>query len=249
MPVEFVGKVEASKKKVVVFCLEDILIPGKTVANLDMKKVRTWLGALTKYAKEHLDFHIFVISGATEEVAWKKIREHELESFLDAKNVFAVTPAYLDQMTEVDRKLYEGKVAQDPEYVDEYFRQVQIKSLMEKEGFTQDQILLIGHDYWFDGFYTRRFSGVDTAFIGSALTQRGKPVTEKIEGLWYIERDWKALKKIIEGKVEAPNYARLDAWVTVTLTEELLGAKGVPQLRRVILERKKDGGFENVQKF
>lgn len=245
----FPPQAKSHAKRAVIFDLENVLIPGKAVPEVSAKKVKSWLSALQKYQKTHPGVRVYLVSGYKEDLAQKKIKEFGLEKYFPAKHVFAVNDAYLEKRDEVDRKLYEAKCADDAECQDHYFKQVRIQALMKDEHLAPESIVLVGHDYWFDGFYTRRFSGVDIAFIASSLTSRGKPAPEKVSGLWYIERDWKGLKAIIEGKVVPPHYGPLDAWVSITLTEELLGGKGLPQLKRVILERKKDGGgFDVTQK-
>jgi hypothetical protein len=232
-------------KTMVVFSLEDVLIPGTCEPELDSRMVKKWLSSLQAYAQKHPPLHAYIVSGFTQSVCNKKMNEFGLNPFFSPERVFGVNEAYLSKMEPVDLERYSQRCENDPYCKDEYFRQVQMMELMKREGQDASKLVLVGRDYWFDGFYTRRFSNVDVAFIESALSSRGKPMDERMEGLWYIDRTWGKLKKIIEGKVPTPNYAPLDAYVNITMTQELLGGKGIPSLKRVVIQRKKeDSGFD-----
>ncbi len=234
----------SSRKSVVVLGLEDVLVPGKICPDLDMKGVHRFLRHLQKYAREK-GIQVYLITGYTEAVCRQKLNKFGLEKYFPREKVFAVHSGYLNQMQPIDRAIYDKRCAEDAFCKDEYYRQVELQALMKREGFTPTQIVLVGHDYWFDGFYTRRFSQVDVAFIENGLSVRGKPTSERIGGVWYIRKGFPDLKKIIEGKTKAPNYASLDTWVGINLTEELLGGKGFPTLKRIIIERKKGKSGED----
>lgn len=225
-------------KKMVVFSLEDVLVPGPNDPNVNPKQVKSLLKSAQSYAQKQ-GVILVVISGYTEKVAREKMNEFGLNAYFSPENVFAVHPSYLAKMSEVDRSLYEAKCQDNLQCKDEYFRQVKLLELMEERYIAPENVLLVGHDYWFDGFYTRRFSKVDVVFIESALSSRGKKPEEKIEGLWYASRKWAPIKKIIEGKASKPNYNFLDTYVNITMTSELFGGKGIPGLKRVIIERRK----------
>ena len=237
MPASITSTFHVTPKKAVVFSLEDILIPGPNDARVEPKEVKSLLKSLNAYAKKN-GIHIFVISGYAERIALQKLKDFFLDSFFPSENVFAVSKEYLNKMAEVDRSLYDAKCENNPECKDEYFRQVKLMELMEKHHLLPEQVVLVGHDYWFDGFYTRRFSKVDVLFIESALSSRGKKPEEKLQGLWYASRKWAPLKKIIEGRAAVPNYNFLDTYVNITMTGELFGKNGLPGLKRTIIERK-----------
>lgn len=236
-PTPVTSTFHVTPKKAIVFSLEDILVPGPNDATVEPKQVKSLLTSLNAYAKKN-GLLVFVISGYTEKVAAQKLTDFFLNSFFPAENVFAVNTSYLDKMAEVDRSLYDAKCENNPECKDEYFRQVKLLELMEKHHLSPEHVLLVGHDYWFDGFYTRRFSKVDVVFIESALSSRGKKPEEKIQGLWYASRKWSMIKKFIEGKASVPNYNFLDTYVNITMTGELFGKNGLPGLKRTIIERK-----------
>ncbi len=227
-----------SPKKALIFSLENVLIPGKYVEGVDVLASKRFLKQIMGFCSKK-GIATYLISAYPEKVCEQKVKEFGLGSFFAPENVRGVHSAYLTGMEAVDRARYNSKLADDAECTDEYFRQVEMQSIMKEKGWEGRDLVLIGHDYWFDGFYTRRYSQVDVAFVEKNLTSRGKPVVEHVNGLWYIPLELGSIKKISEGKMPAPNYAPLDAWASVTLTEELLGAKGFNMVKRVIIERKK----------
>lgn len=225
------------KKMVLVISLEDILVPGKIEVNPNRGEILSFLECMNEYSSNHPSFHTYLIASYKESVCHSLLEENGLVSFFDKNRVLAVNDHYLDTMDSVDRERYDARCADDPFCQDEYFRQVEMKRIMQKEGFSPEQFLLMGHDYWFDGFYTRRFSKVDVVFVESCLSVRGKPTSEKIQGLWYTTMDWKKILPFIQGTVSPPNYKSLDSFVATTLSQELLGAH-IPSIRKTILERK-----------
>jgi hypothetical protein len=228
-----------------VFLLEGVLLMNRSEKD-DASVVNRWLSDLKKYSNSHPGIEIFLVTGHTEAHLRTLLEGTGIDSFFSKENVWAVNESYLSSRNPVDRERYEEHCKEDPMYRDEYFRQVKIIDMLLKRGLTADQVLLVGHDYWFDGFYTRRFSRVDIAFVEGPLSSRGKPIPERLQGLWYISRSFKDIQKIIEGKVPAPNYNFLDAFINITLSEQLFGGKGLPQLKRVVIQRKKEGGSGDV---
>lgn len=235
-------------KRAIVFSFEDVLVPGPGNPNVDVKKTKAVLKKAVAYAKKK-DLNIYIISSYQEALLHEKLSQSGLEGLLPDDHVFGVHSAYLSKMEPLDRERYDARCKDDPACTDEYYRQVEMQAIMEKEKLTPEQMLLVGHDYWFDGFYTRRYAKVDIAFIESGLTNRNGPISERIEGLWYAPFEWKALQKLVEGKTLAANYARLDAWTQSVLTEALLGGKGVTAIRKVIIERKKNDSGGDVLKI
>ncbi len=235
------------KKTVLVLLLEDILFPGTVNSAVDAVRVQQFLKSLQKYAKSHSGFRYFGVSALKLGVVEKKLKEFGLDdffsedadpSFAPGKNVLAVNEAFIRQMTPEDRTIYEHKCVSDAECKDEYARQVQLLQLMEKLHVSPENVLFVGHDYWFDGFYTRRFSKVDVAFIESALTSKGHLATERIEGLWHIGLNWEELLPLLEGNAPVIDYKRLDEFVVTTISKELFGGQGFSLQKKVIDLRK-----------
>lgn len=227
-------------KKAVVFLLEGVLLLDRNEKD-SADTINEWLSALKDYQKKHPGLETYLVTGHTDAHCRTLMEGTGLDSFFPASHVWAVNESYLKSRDPIDRERYDERCKVDPMHRDEYFRQVKILEMMKTKGLSATQVLLVGHDYWFDGFYTRRFSHVDMAFVEGALSSQGKPVPEKLQGLWYISRSFEDLKKIIDGKAPAPNYNFLDTFINITLSEQLFGGKGLPQLKRVVIQRKKDG--------
>ncbi|QQR92354.1 MAG: hypothetical protein IPJ89_04325 [Candidatus Iainarchaeum archaeon] len=228
------GAVSSPKKTVLVLLLEDIFFPGTVNAAIDSARVEQFLKSLQKYAKSNPGFSYYGISALKVGVCQKKIAEAGLEKFFTEENTLAVDNDFIHQMTEIDRELYEKKCKEDESCKDEYARQVQLLDLMKKKNLAPEKVLFVGHDYWFDGFYTRRFSKVDTAFIESALSSKGHLATERVEGLWHIGLVWDELLPLLEGKAPAIDYKRLDEFVVTTISKELFGGQGFSLQKKVI---------------
>lgn len=229
-------------KKVVFFPLENVLIPGAIFEDVDAAESSRFLKSFFKFAANH-DIHAYVISSRDETWAREQVVKQKWGSFFPAERVFGVNAAYVDAMAPLDRARFDSKQKENPDCTDEYYRQVAMLEIMKKNHYNGNSCVLVGHDFWFDGFYTRRYAQIDMIFLESSLTTRAKPISQKIPGLWYSPLALKPFQKILEGKLSSPNYAPLDTWASVTLTEELLGAKNFNMVKRVILEKKKDGTF------
>ncbi|MFH0970775.1 MAG: hypothetical protein V1776_04940 [Candidatus Diapherotrites archaeon] len=225
-------------KRAVVFVLEKVLLPSSS-SKKTISMIRNWLVSLREYSLSHPNFEYFVASSYPQSRCLEMVKEAELDVFFPPANVWGVTQSYLDSMSPIDKERYAKRCAQEKECTDDYCRQTQLMAYIEKKGLLPSDVVLVGHDYWFDGFYTRRFSNVDVAFVESELTSRNHPQKEKISGLWYISRSWKELRSIIEGNKAKPDYTKLESWVNITLTEALFGGKGFPLLKKVVIQRKK----------
>jgi hypothetical protein len=209
--------------------------------------IREWLSALKDYQKKHPELETYLVTGHTEAHCRTLMEGTGVDAFFPSpSHVWAVNESYLKSRDPIDRERYEERCKADPMHRDEYFRQVKMMEMMNEKGLSPSDVVLVGYDYWFDGFYTRRFSKVDIAFVESALSSQGKPIPERLQGLWYISRSFGDLKKIIEGKAPIPNYNFLDTFINITLSEQLFGGKGLPQLKRVVIQRKKDGDSGNI---
>lgn len=235
----------AIAKKVIFVALENVLIPGEAVKDISPANVESFLVELSAFAKS-ANARVFLLSVHDKTWAENLVREKKWENFFPTSTIFGITEAYLDSMQPVDRARFETKRKENPESVDEYYRQVAMQEIISTHHFSPEECVLIGQDYWFDGFYTRRYALVDILFIESALTSRGKPIPEKISGLWYAPLDFKSVQSFFRSDASAPNYKPLDTWASVTLTEELLGAQKFNMIKRLVLEKKKDGTIHPV---
>ena len=222
------------KKTVLVVLLEDILFPGSVNPAVDPARVQKFLKSMQKYAQSHVGFSYYGVSALKLGVCEEKVKAFGLDAFFSEKNILAVNDAFIQQLSEMDRDIYEKKCAADAECKDEYARQVQLQELMAREKISPEQVLFVGHDYWFDGFYTRRFSKVNVAFVESALSNKGHLATERVEGLWHVALDWDDVSPLLEGKAPALDYKRLDEFVVTTISKELFGGQGFSLQKKVI---------------
>ncbi len=232
----------SSPKKVVFFPLENVLVPGAIFEDVDVGASTRFLKAFFKFAAKK-GIRAFVISSRDENWAREQVNAQKWGAFFPVERVFGVNSAYLNAMDPLDRARFDSKQKENPACTDEYYRQVAMLEIMKKNHFNGSECVLIGHDFWFDGFYTRRYAQIDIVFIENSLTNRTKPMTQKVPGLWYALLAMKPIQNILEGRVASPNYKPFDTWASVTLTEELLGAQNFNMIKRVVLEKKKDGTF------
>ncbi|MEK6970528.1 MAG: hypothetical protein AABW68_02425 [archaeon] len=237
--------VHSPPKKAIIFLLEGVLLLDRKDTD-PPASVMSWLSALRRYVKKNPGLETFLVTGHSVEHCRSLMEGTGLSSFFSEDRIWAVDEDYLSSRDPEDRSRYEEQCRADPYHRDDYFRQVKLMEWMEKGGVSPDQVVLVGHDYWSDGFYTRRFSKVDIAFVEGCLSSRGEPPSEKISGLWYVSRKFSDLKKIMEGKAPVPNYGPLDAFINITLSEQLFGGKGVPSLKLIVNPRKKDGELGDV---
>ncbi len=225
---------EFPAKSILVILMEDILFPGVINAAVDPARVQKFLKSVQKYAQSHASFSYYGVSALKLGICEKKVNAFGLDAFFSEKNILAVNDAFIQGLSEIDREIYEKKCTATEECKDEYARQVQLLELMAKEKITPEKVLFIGHDYWFDGFYTRRFSKVNVAFVETALSNKGHLATERVEGLWHIALDWDEVQLLIEGKGAEIEYKRLDEFVMTTISKELFGGQGFSLQKKVI---------------
>ncbi|MDO8537303.1 MAG: hypothetical protein Q7S21_00300 [archaeon] len=211
---------EKLKKKAIFFGFEDVLVPGKVDKNIDLNEVKKILSNL-QTLQNKFNLHVVVISGYSQKIGEKKLKEFSLEKFFNPDFVFFVSKNYLSSMQEIDRKRYEVAIKKDPNYKDEYFKQYVIQKFSKDHNISKKQMIYIGHDVWVEGFYTRRFSQIDFALIKSAYSQRGEKAQEPIKHLFYIQRKWKDIQKLLTLDELKAEYSQLDNYVTTVMKEKL----------------------------
>ncbi|MFH0714798.1 MAG: hypothetical protein V1847_04015 [Candidatus Diapherotrites archaeon] len=127
----------------------------------------------------------------------------------------------MDAKTEVDRKLYDEHLAKNPAFKDEYFKQQTIEQIVKTLGMQKEEVQLVGNDVWTEGFYTRRFSGVDFALIRTAHSALGERKKEEVSKLVYIDRKWKDIESLLKGEKPKPSLEGLDKFVYQTMRDKL----------------------------
>ncbi len=215
------------EKKLVLFGLEDTLVPGNVETKFNMKPVYDILENLKTLSVEKLDFHFGIVSGLPNEFAMKKINEFKLDEFFEKEMIFTVDEQYLNLKSEEDRQIYDVKISQNPQFKDEYFKQKIIQSCLEKFSIQKKQAAFIGHDIWTEGFYTMRFSGIDFVLISSSYSHSDKLLNEKVQGINYIQRRWSDVEKLIMGKFPDSDYSKLNKYVHDKVYAHLFDGQGL----------------------
>lgn len=214
-------KEQGLKKKVIVLGLEDVLVPGKVVKKVNGKEVEKILKNLKKLHKKIPRFQYFLVSGLREKQAKKLAKKYNLDKYFEEQNMYFVTEKYIWEKKEIDKKLYMQNIEKNERFKDEFFKQYVIDLLEKELKIGKHEMLYIGHDVWSEGFYTHRFSKIDFALIKSSYSHLDEKKEFLVKGLTYIERKWKDVKKLIEGKNPKPDYSGLEKFVYNTMKEAL----------------------------
>ena len=199
---------------------EDILIKGEINREIDKGKTETIMGYL-KDMQEKGWINLFLVTGLHDEKGKEMLEENGLYEFFRKENCFYVTKSYIHSKEEIDKQRHLQNLEQDPDFVDEYFKQKILMDLFEKGSINRNNTILIGHDVWFDGFYSMRFSKVDFILIEKSLSDRNRPIPEKIQGLNYMDFSQADLKKLILGKFPEADLRYLENYSFNTLKEQL----------------------------
>jgi hypothetical protein len=210
-------------KEVIFFGLEDTLVPGSIDPDVDLEEVKL---ILDKLETERWSQAV-ILTGLREEDAWAKIEKHGLtdHGLIKKEDVFAVNQKYIDSKAEEDRERYLEQVEKDPGFKDEYFKQVMINRYSQEKGIPKGDMVLVGHDLWFDGFYTMRFSQIDFALIKSANSERGEKSDKFVEGLIYIERNWPEINDLVKRMKGQPDLTQLNKYIFDYLKQQMLDPK------------------------
>ncbi len=206
----------------VLFGLEDVLVPGKVEQKLPMEKVYALLQQLKSLEEKDSKFHMVLVTGCSEKEALKKIGEFKLNEYFRPENIHFVNQRYIESKEIVDQELYLKRVKENPSFKDEYFKQTIIQSCEKQFSCGKEGMVFIGHDVWTEGYYTMLFSGIDFVLIRSAHSHLDEKMAQELSCITYIDRDWKDVKKVIEGKiVPSKELGCLTKYAQKKLSEEL----------------------------
>ncbi|HIH16260.1 MAG TPA: hypothetical protein HA252_02545 [Candidatus Diapherotrites archaeon] len=222
---------EQLKKTCLFFCLGDVLVPGQVQSKADaFGKVREILENLS-HLEDAFDFekHLLVSSSQTRALERLQAASGVSGHFRQAR-IHSVTGSYVEGMEKLDRQRYLTQLEKDPEFKDEYFKQVAITNYATVSGIPRERMVLIGHDLWTDGYYTRLVSKIDFALVKDSLSERNQPPQEMIGGLTYLKRAWPDVWKLVLGKFPAPRYGAFDAFCYGRMRKQLIGDKIVSGL-------------------
>ncbi len=227
------------KKHAVVFCLDNVLIPGEIAQKINKNAVEEILNNLHEMETRYKNFHVFVVSGAKTGEAKNIIAENGLNPYFNGANIFGVTQEYVDSKEPIDKERYEIELQKNPRFRDEFFKQYAIdREIVEKRGIPRESILLICHDLLTDAFYTLRFSQVDFALVKDALSYRHLPIKEVIKGLAYLNMSWKDFRKLLLGKSRKGDTKFLESYVYSRLQKDVIGGFGI-DVKTIELKKKK----------
>ncbi|MBI2529619.1 MAG: hypothetical protein HYW05_00565 [Candidatus Diapherotrites archaeon] len=227
------------KKHALVFCMDNILIPGDIAQKINKGAIEEILQNLHEMETRYKNFHVFVVSGAKTEEAKGIISENGLNSYFNDANILGVTQAYVDSKEPIDKERYGIELQKNPRFRDEFFKQYAIdKEIIEKRGIPRENILLICHDLLTDAFYTLRFSQVDFALVKGALSYRHLPIKEVIKGLVYLNMNWKEFRKLLTGKSKKGNTKFLESYVYSRLQKDVIGGFEI-DVKTIELKKKK----------
>lgn len=204
----------------------------------DSVAVGSFLEKLKNYCAEHA-VELFLVSGYSEVVADRVAVENSMEKYFDKDHFLRVNDAYVSSKSEMDRQMYDLALSKDPDFVDGYFKQVVIQQVLAEKGLKKTDALLLCNDIWVDGYYTRRFSGIDFALYEGNLCDRGKP-TGPVIGLAYFNLEINSVVPLIENFPQV-NFGALEKYIFDSMQKALIGDEGVESLRKS-MEKKKFGG-------
>ncbi|MCR4368584.1 MAG: hypothetical protein NUV67_01620 [archaeon] len=207
-------------KRNLFFVHDDVLAPGLINPKVDAKKIASAMEFLSGLEKKGVvSLRLFL--GFEEKKAKEKLSKSPAAKHFKKENIHFVTKEYLNSLEEMDRERRLANLESDPDFVDEFFKQRAMDDLFAQGAATREDSALICHDIWFDAFYSTRFSGVDFFIVKESLSERNRPLPEKINGLNYISFAEEDLKKIILGKFPRQDVRFLETYVFNKLKLEL----------------------------
>ncbi len=218
------------KKTVLVFGFDDILVPGRVLSAIDSKKIIQILENLQKLSEKTGLVKVFVVSGYTKEIMDQKLSESGLSKFFPESHILYVNQEYLDSKEPMDREIYDQQKQKDPLFKDEYFKQKMLDKLSIDLNVPKSSMVFIGHDVWFDAFYSQRFSKVDFVLVKDALANQNQKFERIIKGLNYIHMDWDEIRKILLGKLPEAELDQLKNFIQFQLQAKLVSPQTMGRL-------------------
>ena len=211
---------EQIKKKVVLVSLEDVLVPGRVVRQVNKKAIKEILTNLSRLEKEG-KITLMLVSGFKKDVMDKKIAENSISKFFKPENIHCATKHYISKREEVDRKRHEKNIKQNPSFNDAYVK-VQVVDYLLMSGIPKEDMVYFGHDLMTDAFYLHRYAGIDVALLKPSFSLNHTRA-KLIKGLIYVNPTWADFRKVLVGKRKAESYAVLETTIFSMLKEQLFG--------------------------
>ncbi|MEK6958419.1 MAG: hypothetical protein AABW59_00055 [archaeon] len=207
-------------KKLCFVEMEGVLLSSGAYA-ADGGKAKDFIGALYNFCKSN-KIELYLISGFHEPVAHKKFESSYLSKIFDKSHFICVDEKYICSKAEQDQKIHREKLLVDPEFCDSYHKQVMIKEMLAKNNLSPGEALLLADDFWVDGYYSVRFSKIDFAIFEENMLDRGKPFSERIQGMAYFTLDFDSAKLLLENFPKV-DLKYLDKFVFETMKNLLVG--------------------------
>jgi hypothetical protein len=205
---------------------------GEYVANKE--KVNSFLKELVSFSKKN-KIELFLVSGHHEKIAKPILHKNEFTNFFDEKHFLCVDESYINKKESTDKELHENNLKKDPNFLDNYFKQVVIQQILKEKDLNERDALLLGDDIWTDGYYTTRFSKIDFAIFEDNVNDRGKRV-DRINGLTYFNLDFSSVKQLLESFPKV-DYSALDKYVFEVMKKVLVGDSVQESIKKAALKR------------
>ncbi len=145
-----------------------------------------------------------------------------------------VSQEYMDFKEEMDREIYFAELKKNPDFKDEFFKQKALEKLAADLNVSPEKIGFVGHDLFFDAFYSDRFSKIDFVLVKEALANQNEKQKSPVKGLNYIALDWKDIRNVLLGKLPKTDSQQLKNFIGFYLQQKLVD----PSVFSKILEAK-----------
>ncbi len=211
-------------KRYLFFVPEDVLFSGKVNKSISREKTDLVMKFLKGLESMGL-IELFLISGREKHKAIAEIAGAGLKKFFKKENIFLLNDSYLNSRAEPDRERYDANLAKDPFFTDDFFKQSVLTGLLSTGKIMRENAVLIGHDLWFDGFYTARYSGIDFVLLRDSFSERNVP-SSQIPG-WVHCTDFSRedFESLIAGKIPKTDAKVLESYIFKHLAREMVDAK------------------------
>ena len=230
-----------AKKRFLFFVPEDVLFSGPVNGSISFEKNLGVLEFLKDLESKGI-VELFLICGRERAKASDEIAKNGLDRFLRKENIFFITDSYLNSKEEVDRERYVSNLEKDPGFIDEFFKQRVIMDLNASGTVSREECVLIGHDLWFDGFYTSRFSGIDFALIRESLSERHVPSQDIPKWIHCIDFTIFDFTSLILGKQPKQDTKMLETYIFRKLSRELVDPKELAGMVKKVQEKQAEDG-------
>jgi hypothetical protein len=218
------------QKTVLVFALDDVLVGGTVAPTVDAAKTKTVLTNLSKLAAKVPIFRFFVVSSYQQEITLRKLDDAGIRKFFPDNRIRFVNAEYLDSKEQLDREIYEKALSEDALFRDEYFKQKEVERIRAEFDVEMEKMVLVGHDLFFDAYYSQRFSKIDFVLLKETLSNQNVRHEKIVKGLNYVHMDWKDIRDVLLGKFPPADYMQLRNYIHFYLQQRLVSPQTMGKL-------------------